>query len=218
MTKPLTGTLAETYLRTRGITNQRGCEALRFHPRCWYRGDDDDPSDRDRDAWPALIAAVTALDGAMTGVHRTWLDPASACKAPISTPRRAMGLLLGHGVRFGRAVDVMIAGEGIETTLSLRQLIPLMPAAAALSASHVARLELPADLRRLYLACDNDPAGRNAAETLANRARDVGVEALTLAPALDDFNEDLRRLGAEVLRSRLRAQLAPDDRVRMGSA
>lgn len=214
--KPIAGTLAEAYLRNRGIINLTNCEALRFHPRCWYRGDDDDPRDRVRDAWPALISAVTALDGTIMGVHRTWLahglDPASACKAPVSTPRRAMGLLLGNAVRFGRAVDVMIAGEGLETVLSLRQVMPLLPAAAALSANHLAALELPAGLRRLYIARDDDPAGRRAAETLADRARGVGVEALKLVPALDDFNADLCRLGAEVLSNRLRTQLAPTDK------
>ena len=210
--KPLAGTLAEAYLLSRGIEDLRGCEALRFHPRCWYRGDDDDSRDQARNAWPALISAVTALDGTITGVHRTWLDPASACKAPVSTPRRAMGLLLGNAVRFGRAVDVMIAGEGLETILSLRQVMPSMPAAAALSANHLAALELPAGLRRLYLARDDDAAGRRAAEILADRAHAAGVEALTLVPALDDFNGDLHRLGAEVLSNGLCAQLAPGDR------
>lgn len=215
ISKPLAGTLAEAYLRERGITPVHHAGALRFHPRCWYRGDDDDARHSGRDAWPALIAAVTALDGTMTGAHRTWLDPASTSKAPVSTPRRAMGLLLGNAVRFGRAVDVMIAGEGLETVLSVRQVMPSMPAAAALSANHLAALELPAGLRRLYLARDDDRAGRRAVETLADRARAVGVEALTLVPALDDFNEDLRRLGSKVLRNGLRAQLAPDDRSRV---
>jgi Toprim domain len=217
MAKPLAGTLAEAYLHARGITDLRGCQALRFHPRCWYRGGDDEARDQARDAWPALVAAVTALDGSMTGAHRTWLDPASACKAPVSTPRRAMGLLLGNGVRFGRAVDVMVAGEGLETILALRQVMPTMLAVAALSANHLAALELPADLRRLYLARDNDLAGRHAVETLAGRARAAGVEALTLVPALADFNEDLRRLGADVLRDGLRAQMSPDDRPRLRS-
>ena len=40
------------------------------------------------------------------------------------------------------------------------------------------------------------PQDDRAVETLADRARAAGVEALTLVPALDDFNEDLRRLGA----------------------
>ena len=45
-----------------------------------------------------------------------------------------MGELLGHAVRFGLPGDVMAAGEGIETILSLRQTLPRMPMAAALSA------------------------------------------------------------------------------------
>jgi hypothetical protein len=217
ISRPIAGTLAEAYLRGRGIANLGGCEALRFHPRCWYRGDDDDPRDQLRDAWPALIAAVTALDGAITGVHRTWLDPASACKAPVSTPRRAMGLLLGNGVRFGGAVDAMVAGEGLETILSLRQVMPSMAVVAGLSASHLAALELPIGLRRLYIARDDDLAGRRAVESLIDHARAVGVEAMTLMPELGDFNEDLRRLGAEALRDGLHAQLAPDDKLRLRS-
>ena len=127
-----------------------------------------------------------------------------------------MGLLLGNAVRFGRAVDVMIAGEGLETILALRQIMPLMPAAAALSANHLAALDLPASLRRLYLARDNDPAGRRAVDS-GYRARAAGVEALALVPALGDFNEDLHRFGAEVLRSGLHDQLAQDDRRRVRS-
>ncbi len=212
MSKPVAGTLAEAYLRARGITELRDCTALRFHPRCWYRSDEDDARDRGRDAWPALIAAVTAPDGTITGTHRTWLDPASSSKAPVSTPRRAMGLLLGNAVRFGRAVHVMIAGEGLETILSLRQMMPYVPMATALSANHLAAFDPPAGLRRLYLARDDDPAGHRAVELLAERARSAGIEALTLASALSDFNEDLCRLGPEALRGELRAQLAPQDR------
>jgi hypothetical protein len=69
-----------------------------------------------------MIAAVADLSGHLTGAHRTWLDPggfteATLGKAPIDTPRRAMGDLLGHAVRFGVTGEVMAAGEGIETML-----------------------------------------------------------------------------------------------------
>ena len=211
--KPIAGTLAEAYLRNRGIIHLTSCEALRFHPRCWYRPDEHAPTE----TWPAMIAAVTDLSGAITGVHRTWIAPDGLGKAPIDTPRRAMGDLLGHAVRFGAAGNVLAAGEGIETMLSLRCALPAMPMAAALSANHLAALEPAAGLRRLYIARDNDPAGRRAAGTLADRARGAGVEALTLVPALDDFNGDLRRLGVEVLSGRLHAQLAPTDRPLVGS-
>ena len=111
-----------------------------------------------------MIAAVTDLDGRITGAHRTYLnqqgfDRSANGKAPIDTPRRAMGHLLGNAVRFGVADDVMAAGEGIETILSLRCGLPDMPMAAALSAAHLAAILLPATLRRLYIVRDDDPAG-----------------------------------------------------------
>ena len=208
--KPLLGSVAETYLRERGITALRDCTALRFHPRCYYRRDGETPAGARAD-WPALVAAITDLDGTMTGAHRTWLDPSGCTKAPVETPRRAMGHLLGNAVRFGRALDVMAAGEGIETILSLRSVMPAMPMAAALSANHLAALVLPPTLRRLYIARDNDPAGRRAMDVLVERARGGGIEALVLVPALGDFNDDLRQLGPDALAAAIRVQLVPED-------
>ncbi len=37
MSQPLAGTIAETYLRRRGITLLHGTGNLRFHPRCYYK-------------------------------------------------------------------------------------------------------------------------------------------------------------------------------------
>ena len=210
ISKPTAGTTAEAYLRTRGLTALRDCTSLRFHARCFYRPDrDDDP--HVRTAWPALIAAVTDLAGTITGVQRTWLDPAGSEKASVVTPRRAMGDLLGHGVRFGRAADTMAAGEGIETMLSLRQVAPNLPGVAALSAAHLAALILPPTCKRLYIAEDADVAGRNGADQLASRAEAAGVEALRLRPTLGDLNEDLVRLGTDALTLGLRTLFAPED-------
>lgn len=97
ISRPIAGTLAETYLRHRGITRLRGLTNLHFHPRCYIRSGPDGPPE----ARPAMIAAVTNLSGHVTGLQRTWLDPSGARKAQIATPRRAMGDLLGHAVRFG---------------------------------------------------------------------------------------------------------------------
>lgn len=207
MAQPIRGTLAESYLRRRGITALHDVGALRFHPRCFYRAHDDAP----RETWPALLAAVTALDGTITGVHRTWLARDGAGKAPVATPRRAIGRLLGHGVRFGAVQDVLAAGEGLETMLSLRCVLPGMPMIAALSANHLAALVLPPGLRRLYIARDNDAAGRHAAEALAARAEAGAIEALALTPTADDFNADLRRFGPQAMAAELRVQLAPQD-------
>ncbi|SJZ78279.1 DUF7146 domain-containing protein [Consotaella salsifontis] len=212
MSQPIAGTLAEAYLRRRGIAALQGTAALRFHPRCFYRPGEHVPTE----TWPAMIAAVTDLAGRLTGVHRTYLDPvgfseATLGKAPIDTPRRAMGDLAGHAVRFGVAHDVMAAGEGIETVLSLHCVLPTMPMAAALSAAHLAALLLPDTLRRLYLVRDNDPAGIGVCGALAERAEAAGIEALPLVPSLGDYNEDLQHLGIDALRTSVRVQLAPQD-------
>jgi Toprim domain len=207
MAQPILETIAEAYLRNRGITALHDAAALRFHPRCYYRPDIDAATE----IWPALIAAVTDLSGTITGAHRTWLDPSARDKAPVDTPRRAMGHLLGNGVRFGVATDVMAAGEGIETMLSVRSALPDLPMVAALSANHLAALLFRVTLRRLYVVRDNDRAGDFAVATLTERAQSAGIEALTLSPTLGDFNEDLRRLGIDHFRAALREQLAPED-------
>jgi hypothetical protein len=213
ISRPTEGTLAELYLRRRAIAELHHAGGLRYQPRCYYHGPDEDSPP---EIWPAMIACVTDLDGVITGVHRTWLDPGGfdpnrLGKAPIDTPRRAMGDLLGNAVRFGLANDVIVAGEGIETMLSLRFLLPTMPMAAALSANHLAALLFPFTLRRLYIACDADATGMGAAMTLTSRAEQAGVEALPLSPRLGDFNEDLRKLSIEELRAAILAQLLPED-------
>ncbi len=207
MSQPISGTIVGAYLRQRGMTALHGTGALRFHPRCYFRPDQHSPTE----TWPAMIASVTDLDDRITGAHRTWLSPDGSGKAPIETPRRAMGDLLGHAVRFGGVHDVMAAGEGIETMLSLRMGLPYLPVAAALSAAHLAAMLFPTTLRRLYIARDDDPAGDHAMATLIERADAVGIEAITLSPRIADFNDDLRTLGVDALRASLRVQIAPED-------
>ncbi|WP_454651286.1 DUF7146 domain-containing protein [Bradyrhizobium liaoningense] len=212
---PIERTVVETYLQRRGIARIHHGGSLRFHPRCYYRPDEHSPTE----TWPAMIARVTDLEGRITGAHRTWLDPdgfdhVRLGKAPIDTPRRAMGDLLGNAVRFGVVDDVLAAGEGIETMLSLRYVLPTLPMAAALSANHLSAMLLPSGLRRLYIARDADAAGDAVQATLTQRAQAVGVEAIALSPRLGDFNEDLHIFGLETLRAELRLQLVPEDVVR----
>jgi len=204
MSQPIMGTIVEGYLQRRGITALHETGSLRFHPRCYHQPDEYSPTE----TWPAMIAAVTDLNGKVTGAHRTWLDPSGRDKAPVQTPRRAMGHLLGNAVRFGVAAEAKAAGEGIETMLSLRCVLPTMPMVAALSSAHLGQLLFPDTLRRLYIARDNDPAGDCAMKILIDRAREAGIEAITLSPQLGDFNEDLYTLGADALRAALRIQIA----------
>lgn len=207
MAQPIAGTIAKTYLRNRGITAFNETSALRFHPRCYYRPAENGPTE----VHPAMIASVTDLAGRQTGAHRTWLTPDGSGKAAVYLPRKAMGKLLGSGVRFGKADDVLAVGEGIETVLSVRTVLSRLPSLAALAAGHLGAILFPDDLKRLYVLRDLDPAGDRARDTLTTRANAEGFEAVALTPVLGDFNEDLRHLGAVALRTALLDQLHPGD-------
>ncbi len=205
---PIAGTLAEIYLRSRGITDMAALRSLRFHPRCYYRADAQSPTER----WPALIAAVTDPTGAVTGVQRTYLQRDGLAKAPVATPRKAMGALAGNAVRFGRVDDVMAVGEGVETVLSLRCSMPRMPMAAALSAQNLGAFRCDKSLKRLYIAADRDEAGRRAANLLRRHALKLGVDAIIMFPILKDFNDDLLMADRAAVSASIMAQLHPSDR------
>ncbi|WP_232730230.1 DUF7146 domain-containing protein [Novosphingobium kunmingense] len=209
--KPLSGSLAASYLRSRGITRVADLPALRFHPRCYYKPNEVDVPGTP-EAFPALISAITDNDGGHTGTHRTWLDPSDEMKARVASPRRAMGNILGNAVRFGTTDKVLIAGEGIETVLSLREVLPTMPMAAATSSAHLAAILFPPTLRRIYVARDRDAAGDAAFGILTDRAQSAGIELLPLLPDLGDFNDDLRQHGSMALGQRVRLLLHEQDR------
>jgi hypothetical protein len=98
--------------------------------------------------------------------------------------------------------------------LSLKSILPTLPMITALSANHLAALDLPPNLRRLYVARDNDDAGPLAAVRLRDRAAGAELEMFELRPVFADFNVDLCQLGAATLLRHLVPQLVPADRVR----
>ena len=193
------GTHAEAYLHARGLTH---CSfpALRFHPELFYR---DGAGTR---RLPALVAAITGDNGVLTGVQRTWLDPHTPAKAAISQPRKALGRIHGRAVRFGNlavgGIAALLAGEGIETVLSLITAIPTITAAAALSAGSLGAFAPPSGVSRLVIARDNDSEGERAAEHLARRCARAGVGATVIVSERGDFNDDLAALGAPALAAR----------------
>ena len=196
--RAIDGTHAESYLRARGLARFR-FSCLRFHPALRYR---EGASVR---RLPALVAAVTGDDGAVTGVQRTWLDPRAPAKVGVASPRKALGRIYGLAVRFGRPADgaSLLVGEGIETVLSLVTAVPEITAAAALSAGSLGAFAPPLGLTRLVIARDNDAEGERAAERLARRCARAGVAALVLTPEGGDFNDDLVALGPHALAARV---------------
>ncbi|OAH18519.1 DNA primase [Methylorubrum populi] len=208
----LEGSPAAAYLRSRGIDHMLGLPALRFHPRCLYRPSRKHPGP---DTWhPALLAAVTDLSGAVMGIGRTWLAADGRGKADLPKPRRALGNLLGYGVRFpGTVPDLLVAGEGVESVASVHRLMPTVQHVAALSAGNLGVLILPSDLRHLYIARDADEAGERGATILRQRAEAAGILVSELIPREDDFNRDLCHLGPRDLALHLAPQLDRNDAV-----
>ena len=213
--RAIDGTHAEAYLRARAIHRCR-FSALRFHPSLFYR---DGGGVR---RLPALVAAVTANTGehpgpeersgpgerpehaAIVGVHRTWLDPRQPAKAAVSFPRKTLGRVHGHAVRFGATdAGTLLVGEGIETVLSMVTAVPAFTAAAALSAGGLGAFTPPAGIDRLVVARDNDAAGESAALRLRRRCAAMGVDCTVVVSQAGDFNEDLVILGPQALAARI---------------
>ena len=123
-----------------------------------------------------------------------------------------MGGLLGHAVRFGAADDVLAAGEGIETMLSLRCAICLpcrwLPRSRP---TILTALLLPPTLRRLYIARDADAAGDMALAALTERAEAAGIEAIALSPQTWRLQRGFACIRPRRASGALRIQLAPQD-------
>lgn len=151
---PIKGTLAEVYLRSRGLHYDVG--DLRFYP-----------------AGPAMVALITnAVTGEPQGIHRTFLD-----REGKKTDRKMLGAAGGGVVRLSGDEDVttgLAIGEGIETALAA----PFRPVWATLSANTMERFPVLAGIGALTIFADNDASGtgQKAAMTCAERWHSEGRE------------------------------------------
>ena len=181
--QPIAGTIAETYLRGRGVTCPLPA-TLRFHPHCWHG-----PTAK---RYPALVAAVQGAG--LPAVHRTYLRPDGSGKADIDPPKAMLGATAGGAVRLTDGPSRLVVGEGIESTLSLSCGLLDSPATlwAGLSTSGLRGLRLPDRTGRLTIACDGDTSGREAANALAERAHALGWDVGICDPGTGaDFNDIL---------------------------
>lgn len=180
---PFAGTLAETYLRGRGITCPLPA-TLRFHPEAFHG-----PTAR---RLPALVALVEGAAG--FSIHRTYLLPDGSGKAKLSPNKAMLGSVAGGAVRLSNEGSTLVVAEGIETALSLLSGLLKKPVTiwSALSAGNMANLNLPDAPGRLTIATDGDPAGQKAGHALAKRAHALSW-AISLLPAPDgqDWNDAL---------------------------
>ena len=109
-----TGTLAENYLRSRGLYLPPPT-TLRFHAGLRH------PSGG---VWSGMVALVThGTDGTPVAIHRTLLAVDGNGKAPVDPAKIMLGPCRGGAVRLGRVQpdQWLIIAEGIETTLTVME-------------------------------------------------------------------------------------------------
>ena len=198
---PIQGTLAETYLRGRGVTVAE-TEDLRFVADLTHF--------ETQTGWPGMVGIVRDLRGEMTGLHRTYLALDGSAKAPLTTARMSLGHIGGGVVRLAVPKAGLIAiAEGIETGLAVMTACPQLPLWAALSAGNIAELTLPSDIDRVVICADHDASGvgLEAARKLAAQLIDRGKRAWIAVPpsAGDDFNDLLAREGIDAVRAVIEA-------------
>lgn len=194
--QPIAGTLAQTYLRSRGIVLDEYPDVLRFHPVLPYPG----KSKR----YPVLVCRVDDVIGNLTGIWRIFLRD-DGRKADVENAKLGLGPTAGGAVRLnGMAPHIGIA-EGVETALAAWLLIGRsIPVWSGLSTSYV-NLEVPLGVSRITIFPDGDrplrkrgheyepaiPAGRKAAQALFARLTEDGVRASIAAepPPGKDYND-----------------------------
>lgn len=171
---PLTGSIAERYLASRGILAKwmpdgKWPPTVRFCGECeWV--------DRDKDGkvirrlWrPAIVPVIQAADRHVIGVHRIYLTPDGGAKAGLvdhtgkKADKKLLGLLVGGAVRLGAGGVELDMAEGLETALTVMMGIQA-PVWAALSLYNMSAIEFPEHVQAVTKWLDSDESDREAAK------------------------------------------------------
>lgn len=184
---PIKDTLAETYLRGRGIVLDEYPDVLRFHHALPYPGKSK--------PYPVLVCRVDDVMGSLTAIWRIYLRN-DGRKADVENAKLALGPASGGACRLHGVGPHIGVCEGVETALGAWLLIGrTMPVWAGLSTSGVSGLEVPLGVSRITCFPDGDrplrrkgheyepaePAGRKAAQSLFARLTEEGVRAAIAA-------------------------------------
>lgn len=173
-----TGTLVETYLRSRGL-ELSAPRSLRYHPALPYWD-----GRKLVGRFPAMLAAVQSAAGAIVACHRTYLAADGRGKAAVTSPRKLQGSPRGGAIRFARPAYKVAIAEGIETALTLFEATPGLAVWSAISAGGMAALEFPPAVREVVFWFDRDRSGvgERAARLAANLASSRGLIAKVVNP------------------------------------
>lgn len=207
----LVGSPGQAYLASRGIT--KWPHDLRFLPPLttlpvllWTHREFLHPQ------YPSVVAFCRNAAGEITGGQRILLE-ANGNKAPVEERKPSFGALRGAAFRLpGTASDgPVLLAEGPETALSLWQSTE-HETWSVLGVSGFKSAPVPFD-RRVIVCPDRDPPESAAGKALDEALRELHARGVDLwvadAPEPEaskgDFNDTLRRAGAEAVRAAVKA-------------
>lgn len=178
---PAAGTLAEAYLRWRGIDIDPPM-SIRFAEL---------PYGKHGEILPCLVACVSSREGPLQGVQRIFLARDGRGKADVPAPKLSLGRIRGGAVRLAGLDDgELIVTEGPETGLSLLQTLQ-RPVWVACGGSMLPAMEFPPSVRAVAIGGDNDDAGRAKAKEAAEVFSSRGIRTRLFYPPapFGDFND-----------------------------
>ncbi|AQT04834.1 DUF7146 domain-containing protein [Acetobacter persici] len=191
------------YLLSRGIDLERlnhAPHALRFSPE-HYCAEIKAPL-------PAMLAAITDLDGRIIALHQTWLSQHGGqwTKAQLECAKKVRGRFSGGCIRLRKGsagtplnkitpAETVAIGEGIETCLSVALACPELRILAAVSLSNLGAVRLPDSAKNVLILADRDDAP--AAKKGLQKAIDLHMQAgrdvrVAKPPKGKDFNDAIR--------------------------
>lgn len=186
------GTLAETYLASRGLRLPAGVDDLRFLGRCPFGNASGGVE------WaPALLALYRdALDNRPCGLLRTRLDAQGRKVGKAMELGRSRGAAVKLGDDAAVTFDLTLA-EGLETGLSVLELEPGRAVWVTGGASKLGCFPLLPVIAHLTIAADHDESGvgQASARALARRWADAGREVRLIYPRRPgDWNDVLKEV------------------------
>lgn len=188
---PLNGTVAEKYLRSRGIDGELPNSGdVGFHPRLHYWDGDNEKS---LGHFPAMVSILRSTQsGHPLSIHRIYLD-SKGRKANVPECKKLMPCSVDGAIsEMGAAVrlynlegDEVAITEGLETAMAVRSAHPHLPVWAAFSAQVLTNFVPPASVKRVYIFGDVDASGTGqvASTRLALKLEAMGIEAKLCLPA-----------------------------------
>ncbi|MFN7098301.1 MAG: toprim domain-containing protein, partial [Gammaproteobacteria bacterium] len=189
ISKPLTGTLAEKYLKQhRGIQLGKWPESLRFLPT-------NTTAPADKQFPPSLLTKAENAKGEIEAVQLIYLDKQSSAKADIDVQKRQFGRMRFGAyavIQDGNNSKIMIA-EGVETALSIAQANPKAKVVTTLSGGNLTNIKLPDDTKEVVICADNDKGKEHAMKVLApaiERFHEQGKQVAIVFPTIGEPQHD----------------------------